>query len=311
MFCRTAFAAPAALADAENWHHPDAAPHTLSVLRIGAVAMFRTLALLCLALAAGTPARAFTEEVVNAVDGHPTKTYLDLVRTLVPDLRREEDSGVGETVIPLRHIRQGYGGRPPTSVDVRTVEAIPFRGEGRDGTLLYVHLGRTDDRPETVDALAYFDEKLRLVDAVEVGMGEYAGFSGSPLRISKWNDAIVLWSLDSNSESSHEQFSLAYLRNGRFQVMDTLPLHGNHGCGWARYQEIEFKPVPEPGDGFWPVEVTVNETQSQNLTATCEDPLPEPHAKSAKTTYRWDGLRDAYRPEDDALPRFVRDTVSD
>lgn len=273
--------------------------------------MLRTFAFLLLASFGSVDAAfAFTEEVNNAVEGHPDTTFFDLVRQIVPDLAHDEqNSAVGKTVIPLRHIREGFGGRPPTLVDVRTVEAIRFRGEGSDGTLMFLHLGRSEDRPESIDALVYFDDKLRLVDAVEVGMGEYAGYTGEPLRISKQNDAIVLWSIDSGGGSSLEQFSVVFLRNGRFELMDTLPVRGSWDCGWARMQEIAFKPVPEAADGFWPIEVSVTDTMGHNLTVTCEGTLPTPHEKMAKTTYRWDAAREAYAPESDALLRFAEETA--
>lgn len=247
-------------------------------------------------------ARAGYVYLGDPVPGQAGRTYFDLARAIVTDLAMEGDVGIGEVVIPVRHIVDGYGGRPPARVELRGLETVPFRGEAHEATLVLVNLGWSDDRVEPTAILATFDDQLRLVDAVDVGMDRDVGLHGQPFAISKWNEAIAVYSAHHNSSQSYEQYALVFFRNGRFQLVDSFGLFGDHRCGQSQYQSIAFATTPEEGDGFWPITATVKETLSVDLTATCEDmDYDEPFERSTSVTYRWDDLREAYERESDAL----------
>lgn len=267
--------------------------------------MIRRFVVLAFALLAITPVRAELVSFGDAVPGHAGKTYLDLVRLFVPDIVLEGSLARGETIIPLRHVAEGNDGRPPAAIALRWLEATPFRGQGRDGTLILVELGASDDRLEETAILAFFDEALHLVDAVDVGMGPSVGMD-APFRVAPGEDAVTIHSTFGNSAFAASIHAPVFLSGGRFQQFDAWTISRASECGWDQYQEIAFASQPDEGEGFWPVTVTVTDTVENDLTVSCPDPLPQPGTESASVTYRWDKRKAAYGPESDALDQFIK-----
>lgn len=270
--------------------------------------MIRTALLALLVLLAGVSAgQAGYFDLSDPIEGHPGKTYFDLARSIVTDLHMEGDLAVGEVAIPVRHIVDGYGGRPPARIELSGLIAVPFRGEAHLGTLALIDLGWSDDRVEPTAVLALFDERLRLVDAVDVGMDRQVGIQGEPFKISDWNEAVAVYSSHHNSNQSYDQYAVVFFRNGRFQLVDTVSTFGDHNCGQSHHQSIAFSSAPAAeGDDFWPITVTVKDKLEVDLTVTCEDmDYDEPFERSTAVTYRWDDVREAYQPDSDALERLA------
>ena len=263
--------------------------------------MLRLAAILAALLLAVAPAAAAAVKLTDAVPGH-NKTWADLVRILVPDLMLDDGIGRAETAIPLRHIMEGEGGRPPATIELGELQVMPFRGDSA-GTLVYFELGQPDDRMEVTAYLAYFDERLRLVDAVDVGMGPRGGL-GEQFPVSPNGDAIVVYGIYGNSAYWASLYTAIFLDGGRFKPIDRWTVSEANGCGWLHYQNIAFETVSEDAS-FWPVTVTLKDTVETDLTVTCPDPLPEAATESAGVTYRWNESRRVYVPESDALQRFI------
>ena len=264
------------------------------------------LALFLLLTGASTGQAAYVA-LSEPIEGRPGKTHFDLARAIVTDLHMEGDLAVGEVAIPIRHIVDGYGGRPPARIELGGLIAMPYRGEAHAGTLVLIDLGWSDDRIEPTAVLALFDDRLRLVDAVDVGMDRQVGIQGEPFAISRWNDAVAVYSAHHNSSQSYDQYALVFFRNGRFQLVDAFSTFGDHTCGQSQYQSIAFSSAPAAGgDDFWPIAVTVTDKLEVDLTATCEDmDYDEPFERAATVTYRWDDIRESYQPDSDALERMA------
>lgn len=267
--------------------------------------MIRQIAIALLALAAASPAQAELVSIGDAVPGQVGKSYVDLVRIFIPDLTLEGEVARGETVVPLRPLIEGYGGKPPASVELRTLEAVPLHDQGRDGTLILVELGPSDDRLEVTAILALFDDELRLVDAVDAGMGPRVSMD-APVRVSPSDDIVPVFSTFSNSAFSASLYAPVYLREGRFQALDQWTISTANGCGWMQFQDVDIVPEPTEGRGFWPVTVTITDTVENDITVSCPDPLPQPGTASASVTYRWDAKKQAYVAESDALTQFIK-----
>lgn len=266
--------------------------------------MIRQLAIAFIALAAG-PAYAEIVSITDAVPGQAGKSYVDLVRIFIPDLTLMGEVAWGETVVPLRPLIEGNGGRPPASVELRTLEAVEFQHQGRDGTLILVELGPSDDRLEATAILALFDDKLRLVDAVDAGMGPRVSMD-TPVRVSPLEDMVPVFSTFSNSAFSAGLYAPVYLRDGRFQALDRWTISTANGCGWTQFQDVDIVPESIEGPGFWPITVTITDAVENDITVSCPDPLPQPGTASASVTYRWDDKKQAYAAESDALDVFIK-----
>jgi hypothetical protein len=263
----------------------------------------RTLVAVTIAcLLAFAPATAAPVKLTDAVPGHD-ETWADLVRILLPDLTLSGLIGHAEVAIPLRHVMEGYGGRPPAAIELAELQAIPFRGSGPTGTLLYFELGPSDDRMEITAYLAFFDDRLRLVDAVDAGMGPRTGL-GEVIAVSPHNDAIVLYGTYGNSAYSANLTTAIILDNGRFKPIDQWSVSSANDCGWQQVQDIQFATAPEDAT-FWPVTVTLTDTVETDITVSCPNPLPKPNVESASVTYRWNESRRVYVPETDALQTFI------
>ncbi len=260
------------------------------------------IAALTLFLLAVAPAHAVVVKLTDAIPGHD-KVWADLVRILVPDLTLKDDIGSAETVIPLRHIMEEEGGRPPATIELGEIQAISFRGNSDDGTLLYFELGQSDERLEVTAYLAFFDERLRLVDAVDVGMGPRNGL-GDVFPVAPHGDAIVVYGTYGNSAYRASLYTAIFLDNGRFKPIDRWTVSEASGCGWLQVQSIGFETVAEDAS-FWPVKVTLKDTVETDLTVSCPDPLPAGEAEAADVTYRWNESRRLYIPESDELQRFI------
>lgn len=270
--------------------------------------MFRALCIVMLVTAVA-PAQAELYSLTDPVEGQAGKTYLDLARAVVTDLEMVDGIRArGETVIPVRHLMEGYGGLPPAQIEIEEVYALPLLSGGKELTLALLDLGRAEGNPEATVIAAVFDERLRLLDAADIAMDRQVGLEELPFQISQGDDAIVFYSRAGNSPPFNTTYEMVFFREGRLQLIDWFATLDGHGCDWQGYQYIRFESLPFDHPGFWPIKVTIDDKLEVDPTADCEFHWYEPYDTSVSVTYRWDELRHQYSPETDDLARLMQMT---
>lgn len=261
--------------------------------------MIRPASLAVLAVfAALSVARAEPYGLAEPVPGQAQAAFLDLLRTVIPDLT---DAGTAEAPLRLPYIARDESDEDPqteASFSLSGLQSVRIRSEGREVTLVLADLGQADGWVSHVELLAAFDENLRLLDAINVGQDQTTGIAGAPIPISPADDAILTYSEHTNSSQTYGAYGLVMLKDGRFQVIDTVSTLGDRSCGRQRTQELTAT-APVDGPGYAPVTLTVNDVQSV-LDEDCdEERAPPAFEKAYSVTYTWSASLGGYVADSD------------
>lgn len=278
--------------------------------------MIRTLAVSLFAFAfAVSAARAEYYELGNAVVGHPDAVYFDLVKALVPDIHLDANGGfTGSQAIQVPsvdHSEDYEDPTPPELASVSSVEAMPFQAEGRAFTLMSVSLGQPDGWVGEYEVLAIFDEDLKLVDAVNIGLDRITEIRGdAPIRISKQDQAVLTYSEHFNSNQTYGQQVLIFFREGKLRVIDIIGVFGDRWCGHDQVQDL-IVTAPEAGVGYWPITATVTDTLLVGADDECgEGSHQMPFKRTYAATYNWDATLEKYVADSDELVMLGRYNAS-
>jgi hypothetical protein len=265
--------------------------------------MIRTL-FVGLALGIGlSPAFAGSVELGDPVAGHPGMIWADVVRAIVPDLDAE---GQGHEVIALPYLVDLGDGDPPPQpvlpVSVQSLEVEPLEAEGRTFTLLLLDLGGADGWAVNVAPLALLDEKMRLLDVINVGQDRLNALKLPMLRLSDRDEAVLTYSEHGNSNQVYGAHGLIMVRNGAFQVIDTFSTLDDHWCGHERRQTLSFD-IPAQGPGYWPVRATITDRLvDPDPNEDCGDePRKAGFEQSYSETYRWSSSLGQYVRDGDGM----------
>jgi hypothetical protein len=265
--------------------------------------MIRLLAITLIVLAAA-PALADCNcyELEDPVAGHPGKTWYDLAKAIAPDLTPE---GRGTQTIELRYLEDlGDADEDPViegPFAIYNVESRMMEAEGRKLTVLSLNLGPADGWAINIEALALFDENLKLLDAVNVGQDMSTGLWGDPIRIAPTDEALLTYSEHFNSNQAYGSYALMMVKDGKWQTIDTISTLSDHWCAHDRTQTLDVS-APDAGAGYRPLTVTVTDTQTFDETMDCGDQAAEPDfTRTYATTYSWSASMGAYVAGEDGI----------
>jgi hypothetical protein len=274
--------------------------------------MIRAFAVSLFALAAAvSAAHAEYYNLGDAVAGHPDAIYFDLAKALIPDLHLDASGGFTGTKalqVPfVQHVDGEEDPTPPEVVNLFSVEAMPFEAEGRDFTLMLAGMGPVDGWVAEYEVLAIFDEDLKLVDALNIGMDRVTEIrDDAPIRISKQDEAILTYSEHFNSNQTYGQQALIFFRHGKLQVIDIIGVFSDRWCGHDQVQELAIT-SPDAGDGLWPITATVTDTLLVATDEDCGEAAPEvPFTRSYAATYNWDASLGKYAADSQELDALAR-----
>lgn len=261
--------------------------------------MIRTLAFSLVVLASAPAMACDCRELSDPVDGHPGKTWYDLVKTIVPDLTPE---GRGSKVVDLRYVEEiGEEPVPEGPFVVRSVETRTIEAADRTLTVLSANLGPSAGWAANIEALGVFDENLRLLDVIDVGQDKSTGLVGKPIRISAQDEALLTYSEHFNSNQTYGSYALLMVRNGKWQVIDTISTLSDRWCAHERTQALDVS-APDAGAGYWPITITVTDAQTFDETMDCGDQTAEPDfTRTYATTYTWSASMGVYVAGEDGF----------
>jgi hypothetical protein len=269
-------------------------------MKAGALALFA----ICFAFAAS----AATPDVMSAVPGHPGVRYFDLMKLVVPDLAPDADSSaVGHRVVPLAAVGDRKKVETPPDIELRFVETVEISD---DPTRLVVlaDLGEVEFETATVNALALFrlTPTPKLLDVVDVGTDRNTGFSETPTGLlAPKSPLILVASGHGNSNQAYLSTQMIYIRDNRFEEIDSVFTLSDDGCAFDRKQAASFRLSPSPGP-YRALDVEVLETVTPT-DAECGDEKAPPASETAyRASYGWDAKRRKFVTSSKELDRLFK-----
>jgi hypothetical protein len=242
-------------------------------------------------------ASADTVELTDVLPGHPGVTYFDLMKLFVTDIEIDPpEPPTAHTIVPYRHI-EGTKARtePAGPLAIKYLEPLNIHAGGPARLALMADLGASDEAVAEFVLLALFDTsgKPKLLDVVEVGRDRLTGFSDRPLTpLGHGTDLIEIDSDHFNSDEDFVNTELVFVRNDRFQLVDSVFTFDVKSCTSVLTEQPEVATRPDRGGSYNVVLLTVQEAQKlQPDAADCDEKPPRRFVRRFYTTYRWDARR--------------------
>jgi hypothetical protein len=296
--------------------------------------LFANLAFACILIigCVGSPAPAQTVNDLDAPVKPDTRvTYLDLLRTILPDIKMEWEDSVGQSIvyhtIPIRSQYQTHGETEDSfkvSLDQISINNHWWIGDPRYARLLMFikfNLGNWSD----VGVLALFQcaPKPRLIDCVNVSADRETWLLGKPfpppqLRINPVDHAVLIGNSHHNSGQGYliiTAFAVVRNRIRPIFEIDLLNWRETREVDDDRIETYDYDETPtiaaanEIANGYYNVFVQVKLVK----TVESEDPNDDtmPHKKKRRVRYYkdilvWNPAKMNYRSTTGALTRLSR-----
>jgi hypothetical protein len=239
----------------------------------------------------------------DPVAGHPSVTYFDLVRQIVPDLDSppaqtlsQPAAPTAHTIVPYRHI-EGENAKtdPAGPVAIQLLSRFEVRADGKPRLALLADLGPSDEAVAEFTLLALFDmtDRPKLLDVVEVGTDRFTGFAGKPLPLGHGSDLITIVSDHFNSNEDFVATELLFVRNDRFRLIGSIFTFNVRLCASRRTQSPAIATHADAGGGYHEIQVAVHEavTREPDRTGCSGEKIPRPFKRTYQATYRWSKSR--------------------
>jgi hypothetical protein len=250
----------------------------------------------------------------DRVAGHPTVTYFDLVKQIVPDLDSLPAHGepTAQTIVPYRHIERPDAKTVPAGpVAIQLLTARTVEAGGKSRLALMADLGPSDEAVTEFTLLALFDmaNAPKLLDLVEVGTDRLTGFVGKPLPLGSGSDLIVI---DSDHFNSNEDFvgtELLFVRQGRFRLIGSLLTFDVRVCASRRTQEPVITTRADAGRRYRKIHLAVRERLAllPDSVDCGDEKIPRPFRRTFHATYRWNAGRKKYESTASDLNKLDRE----
>ena len=275
----------------------------------------RFLFLVCIVLTATVAVRAegiYFEDFEKPVPGFGGRTYLDLARQIVPDLRPEGQELAGGQPVAARRI----GTEPrdlPAQVRMRSVKAVPFTVAGKPRLLLL--LANEPDYYATTGwyaALALFDPAggAQPIDMVDVTFGVSSEFHGRELLDLGGGVTAVFTSSVKQHHWDARTTALLFVRDDRLFFVDTLEILTAMPCSHMFWQTIDFDSVVAGGP-VRSIRATIYEGSIASNAYYCDgDWPPENGSRDVSARYDWDSAANRFVRDSDVLARLQEDTFA-
>lgn len=245
--------------------------------------------------------------LADPLPGQAGRTYLDLVRLVVPGLVAGSDTYSGGQPIDVRHI----GGGDPDDIEVAAsgpprMAAVSVRSGGMDRLALLLTFDRAADSAEGFTVLALLDAAAgpRLLDAANVAFDRFTSFLDTAvLPVGAGDDLLLTRSTHFNSSQGYATTALMLARNGRLELVDTISTFDDRACGHERTQRLDVR--RGAGEPFSDIVATVTE-RTMATGRDCGE-ASVPGTRTMTVTYRWDAAAQRYLPDSDAFVMLARE----
>ncbi len=246
---------------------------------------------------------AQASDITDPVPGHPGVTYEMLLKQVMPDLAKDAGDNWTGTVAKLR----GTDGKPgvDTPLTFGDVSALTVKEGGRKRLLILTGDSQSDSGFDAV--LAAFDERLKLLDAMDVG-GDRFVMLGSPplLEIAPGTDAFIANSNHFNSNQNYTIETILFLDGGKLQVALSQFTLNQGMCGYEMRQNPVYKVRDDKGAKYRAIVDSVTQVVT-HTDEECDEGTVLPKAGSHTYTevYRWDAKKNAYVTHTNAMRHLM------
>jgi hypothetical protein len=252
-------------------------------------------------------------DVMEMLPAHPTVSYFDLLKQIVPDLAAGKDAATGRKIGTLRHIAgPDSGAGAPDVIKISSLQALTLQAEGRPVIAILAEIGEVEASVEQPVVLAVFEDSQqpRLLDFVDVGMDRLTGF-GEPklLRIGPNDQAILTHSQHFNSNENFGSQALIFVRDGKLQLIDTFSTFSVSLCARRDTQALSFRARPAgKGAPYFAIMASLKD-QRVSTGETCEgEKRLAPRNRTVTTTYIWNAATRQFKATSDAIKRMEKAT---
>jgi hypothetical protein len=241
---------------------------------------------------------------------HPGKTYLDLIRMVVPDMTLKDGVYKGGAPVQIRHI-SGENPELPEETSLNDVSVVPVNSDGKPRLALFFTLGETPGAVESFSVLALYDVtgEPKLLDAAAVGFDRFTYlYAEQKMPVSAGSDVILTMSTHFNSSQGYAITAMILVRGDRLEFIDSLFTLDEKSCTYERMQTTRYE--SRPGAAlFADIEVKVTDTIKLTDDDCGEEPKPEPMSRTVTEIYRWHISEKRYVPDDDKLEKFEAENM--
>jgi len=244
----------------------------------------------------------------SPVPGHSGVNYADLIKQAIPGLELDEHADwTGAMPDGIRHVEgDDYGGEKPAAVKITYIDVAVVESAGHPTIWVLANLGEGGNLG-TYTLLMVFDDSAipKLIDEAEVDMDRFTDLSGSPIRISKTDEAMIVDTNHFNAGESYNDAILLFLNKGKIEMIGDVARYQVRACTLFRLEDLTVTATPK-GKGMWPI--TTKVVRREAKFDECTD-LEEPKDSDYRTTtfaavYSWDGMTGQYVTKSDTLPRL-------
>lgn len=241
-----------------------------------------------------------------SVPGLSGKTWLDLVKKIVPDAKPAEAplyGLIGHEGIALRFIEDGQLGEDwAETINVIGLDGEVFEVGGRKRIIVALNLQDADVSP-----LALFEGEGegKLLDAIDVRTDMHTSYNETMTRPLGRNGALVTskgW--HSNSSQSYRINSLVMIGPEKFSLIGQVFVYGDNDC---RSQIMEKESIVlVPAEPFAEIRVSIAHSFAK-LRKDCSTIVGKPDVKIAHGSFTWDAAKNAYVGKTEQLDKLAKE----
>lgn len=268
---------------------------------------FRVSLAIGLLVSTPAPAEILYADILDAMPGRPDVTYLDVFRSLAPDLAvTAGGAAAGYLAASLRHASDDDGepsAEAGTPIVVGGVAVLPVRAEGTERLLLLADLGDPSDRAESFTILALVDGEgatVTLLDVADVSKDMFTEYFDPPLLdLSPDDQAILVRNSHSNSNQAYESVEMLFVKDDRLVEIGSVSVFSDWWCGFERRQTVSFEPVPGQGRRYASIRAKVL-YEGRAVESDCGE-NPDPFTQTIGAVFNWDETTGGFAPDSDAF----------
>jgi hypothetical protein len=272
--------------------------------------MIGPLRTILMALMLFTGPAAFAQSVSypepnDPLPGQVGGTYADLIQLVAPGIVIDDQTYTGGQSLDIRHL----AGWDDPGVTLATtgqlhISALPVGSQ----LALLLDFGTAADEASELDILALFDlaDTPRLLDTANANLDQSTSFSKPfPAGLGEEADLLLIQGTHHNSGQGYSLTALTLVRDGRFELIDTILTFRENNCAFERNQSLDVK--PSAAEPFADIVARVVEQTDVPVDA-CTDPTPPAAGtRTITVTYRWDPATGRYAADSDAFDILARE----
>ena len=273
---------------------------------MGVASMLRQVCVAIIAaavLAAAPPAAAeIVRDFTQPVRDIPSKTWLDLLRQIFPDIAEATDRDAAATATDLTDALHSLGGADDSwiscgdRIGVADLAFYPLRLAGQDRLIVAPSIA-----DECVALLALFDDNGKLIDAINIKGDQHAGLSADFVRplgpagpVGPPGALVTTTNWHDNSDQSYDATTLLLVKPDGFSVIGEVLAFGDHDCRSQFTEEVKIETASGTGP-MLRIDAEVKR-RTQRFAADCETKRGPERVTTFNGYWRWNAKKGAYEP---------------